>query len=96
MIGNIMNEADLILEINEYIPEARAVSTKEFYDNEDSKGIWFKGSEDIASDGTIVFDCNESYRSDTQGIHPTLYDILEKAGWYGQPYDAGTLLAYEI
>jgi hypothetical protein len=96
MIGTIMNESDLILEINEYIPQARAVSLKEFYDNEDSQGIWFKGSEDIASDGTIVFDGNETYMSETQGIHPTLYDILEKAGWYGQPYDAGTLMAYEV
>ena len=91
-----MKELDLILEINKQIPEARAVSLKEFYDNEDSAGIWFKGSEDIASDGTIIFDGNETFLSETQGIHPTLYAILENANWYGQPYHAGTLLAYEI
>tara|TARA_R110002110_G_scaffold414849_1_gene646152 strand:+ start:54 stop:329 length:276 start_codon:yes stop_codon:yes gene_type:complete len=91
-----MKTKDLIKKINKQIPEANPVPIKEFYDKEITGGIWFKGSEDIASDGTIIFDGNETFLSETQGIHPTLYTILENAGWYGQPYDTGTLMAYKI
>tara|TARA_R100001244_G_scaffold28714_1_gene28080 strand:+ start:251 stop:523 length:273 start_codon:yes stop_codon:yes gene_type:complete len=90
-----MEENDLIKKINKQIPEAKAVPMKEFYDIEISGGIWFKGSEDIA-DGIMIFNGHETFLSDTQGIHPTLYKILDDAGWYGQPYDTGTLMAYEI
>ena len=67
-----MKTKDLIKKINKQIPEANAVPIKEFYDKEITGGIWFKGSEDIAEDGTIIFDGCETFLSDTQGIHPTL------------------------
>ena len=86
-----MNENDLIKIINKQLPEAQAVSIKEFYDTVED-GIWFKGSEDFAKDDLRIFDCYEEFGHD---IHPTLSKILDDAGWLGEPYDAGTLMAYK-
>lgn len=96
----MINENDLIKIINKQIPEAQAVSIKEFYEDDDYaeispryNGIWFKGSEDYCkSDDLPIFDCYEEFGHD---IHPTLSKILDDAGWYGEPYDAGTLMAYK-
>jgi hypothetical protein len=90
-----MKENNLIEKINKIIPEAKATPIKEFWDNEISSGIWFKGSEDLAKDDVIIFESSETFLSDTEGVHPTLYKILDDAGWYAQPYDLGTLMAYE-
>jgi hypothetical protein len=88
-----MKENDLIKKINKIIPEAKAVPMKEFYDVEISGGIWFKGSEDYCkTDDLPIFDYYEEFGND---IHPTLEKILDDAGWYGEPYDVGTLMAYE-
>ena len=86
-----MNENDLIKIINKQLTEAQAVSIKEFYDTVED-GIWFKGSEDFAKDDLRIFDCYEEFGHD---IHPTLSKILDDAGWLGEPYDAGTLMAYK-
>ena len=86
-----MNENDLIKIINKQLPEAQAVSIKEFYDTVED-GIWFKGSEDLAKDDLIIFNYYEKLENQ---IHPTLSKILDDAGWYGEPYDAGTLMAYK-
>lgn len=89
-----MNKSVLIKKINKALPQAEAVDASEFY-GEDRDGIWFKGSEATASDGFIIFDYYEEFTQDTMGIHPTLYKILNEAGWYGEPYDAGTLMAWQ-
>ena len=88
----------LIKKINKALPEAEASTTSEFYGKHplsDIDGIWFKGSESIASDGYYIFDYYEEYTKDTMGVHPTLYKILDEAGWSSAPYDAGTLMAWE-
>lgn len=88
-----MKERALINKINKLMPEAKATSISEFY-NDDSVGIWFKGSEDPASDGLPIFDY-WSMDYDSFGVHPKLNKILESADWYAEPYDAGTLMAFE-
>lgn len=89
-----MKKHTLIKKINKELPEAQAVDAEEF-DPQYKNGIWFKGSEDSASDSHYIFNYYEEYTQDTMGIHPTLYKILDEAGWYGEPYDAGTLMAWE-
>ena len=88
----MINENDLIKIINKQLPEAQAVPIKEFYED-DSNGIWFKGSEDYCkADDLPIFDYYQEFGND---IHPTLSKILDDAGWYGEPYDVGTLMAYK-
>ena len=49
-----MKQQKLIDTINELFPKAKAVPMEEF---DGSKvGIWFRGSEDIHSDGLPIFD----------------------------------------
>jgi hypothetical protein len=86
-----LTENSLIKRINKLIPEAKAVKLSEFY-GDDSKGIWFKGSEDHTPDYRRIFDCYEEFG---YMIHPKLEKILENSGWYAEPYDSGTLMAYE-
>ena len=77
----------LIKKINREIPEARAVSTKHF-DGSDDGGIWFRGSEDyVEADERLIFGGGGD-------VHPKLEKILEDAGWFAEPYDSGTLMAY--
>ena len=88
-----MKQGHLINKINRLIPIARATPMSEFYDD-DSTGIWIKGSEYLYK-GTLSYDrlLFESYLDD-EAIHPDLLEIIEDAGWYGEPYDAGTLMLY--
>ncbi len=84
-----MKQGHLINKINKLIPVANAVPLSEFYDNDTYKGIWFKGSGNIYKDQLIFESCGyDDY------IHPELEKILDDAGWYWEPYDCGTLLAY--
>jgi hypothetical protein len=91
--GDIMRQEHLINKINRLIPIAKATPMSEFYDD-DSTGIWIKGSEYLYK-GTLSYDrlLFESYLDD-EAIHPDLLEIIEDAGWYGEPYDAGTLMLY--
>ena len=84
-----MKEDKLISKIEEIMPIAKPTSASEFYDD-DSQGIWFRGSEDIHSDGIAIF----NYWADDKGCHPKLNKILEDAGWMWEPYDSGTMMAY--
>ena len=90
-----MREKTLIKKINRLIPQAKAVPASEFYDDPEVEGIWFKGSEDEYLDGLPIYNpyCEFGIHRDTGGIHGDLYKILEDAGWYAEPYDAGTLMA---
>ena len=88
-----MKEVRLIKVINKLIPEARPVPMSEFYDDDSYEGIWFRGSEDVTEEGLCIFDCYSD--NDTGGVHPVLNSILEEAGWYAEPYDSGTLMAYK-
>tara|TARA_R110002012_G_scaffold298325_2_gene496672 strand:- start:314 stop:562 length:249 start_codon:yes stop_codon:yes gene_type:complete len=76
----------LIKKINKAIPEARAVPMADWDGSDD--GIWFRGSEDyVEADGRLIM-------SGGWDVHPRLEKILDDAGWYAEPYDSGTLMAY--
>jgi len=82
--GDIMKQGHLINKINRLIPIAKAVPSSDFT-GEDGDGIWFRGSEYLHGDHLIF----NGYT-----VHPELEEILEDAGWFWEPYDMGTLMAY--
>lgn len=86
-----LSQAKMIELIKKEMPEALPVPASEFTGRE-GNGIWFRGSEEWASDGGRIFD---SYNME-QEIHPKLDQLLTSNGWYGSPYDSGTLMAYTI
>jgi hypothetical protein len=90
-----MNIKALIKKINKELPEARATEGIEWDENADTAKdghlIWFRGSEDYAADDELIYD-NYGHIN-TAGVHPKLNKIVEAAGWYCEPYDAGTLFA---
>jgi len=76
----------LIKKINREIPEAQAVPMAEWDGSDD--GIWFRGSENyVEEDQRYVFNGGWD-------VHPKLEKILNDAGWMAEPYDSGTLMAY--
>ncbi len=83
-----MKQGHLINKINRLIPIANTTPMSEFYDD-DSIGIWIRGSEYSYKDRLLF----EYYDFENQ-VHPELLKIIEDAGWYGEPYDAGTLMLY--
>jgi len=85
-----MKQAQLINHLNKLFPEARAVAREEF--DGSNVGVWFRGSEDFLANGERVFDHYEV--SWNFGMNPAIEVVLEKAGWYSEPYDAGTAMAY--
>lgn len=81
-----MKTKALIKKINKAIPEARAVPMADWDGSDD--GIWFRGSEDyVEADGRLIFGGGFD-------VHPKLEKILDDAGWFAEPYDSGTLMAY--
>jgi len=88
-----MKQGHLINKINKLIPVAKATPMSEFY-GDDSTGIWIRGSE-YSYKGSLSYErlLFEYYDFENQ-LHPDLLEIIEDAGWYGEPYDAGTLMLY--
>jgi len=87
-----MKEAAIIKKINKLYPGVKATPLAEFYGDETVEGIWFRGSENsMAVDGLPLYDCYEEFGYE---VHPKVEKVLTKAGWYWEPYDAGTLMAY--
>lgn len=91
--------------VNKAYPNARAVPLAQFYDDPSQKGIWFKGSESgevvpttIPWKDDVLYDgMYEYYRDswlDTGGVNPVFAKFMKEHGWYCEPYDAGTLMAY--
>ena len=91
--------------VNQVYPNARAVPLSEFYDDPSKKGIWFRGSEDydvIPTDipyegGVLMDEMFDYYRDawlDTSGVNPVFDKFMVDHGWYCEPYDPGTLMAY--
>lgn len=83
-----MEKQTLIDELNKAFPVVMAAPAEEFY-GRDSCGIWLRGSEQTI-DGVPVFD---TY-NDAQPVHRELERMINKAGWYWEPYDSGTLMVY--
>ena len=83
-----MKQQKLIDTINELFPKAKAVPMEKRYDSDE--GIWFRGSEEVHSDGLPIFDYYGF------GCHPEINSILNNAGWFYEPQDAGTMMAYPL
>lgn len=86
-----LSQANMIALIKKELPEALPVPKSDF-DNTSGEGIWFRGSEDWDKDGVRIYD---AYGVEHE-VHPKLDQLLTSNGWYAQPYDAGTLVAYTI
>lgn len=88
-----MKQGHLINKINRLIPIAKATPMSEFYDD-DSKGIWIRGSE-YSYKGSLSYErLLFEYYLDDDSVHPDLLEIIEDADWMWEPYDAGTLMLY--
>jgi len=85
-----MSESRLINKIEKEFPEAKPASASHF--SEDYEGIWFRGSEDYVNH-VAIFDPYNEFGAET--VHPKLNKILIDAGWYAEPYDNGTLMAFK-
>tara|TARA_R100000935_G_C2799486_1_gene149777 strand:+ start:700 stop:996 length:297 start_codon:yes stop_codon:yes gene_type:complete len=90
-----MSESKLIAKIEKWLPEAKPTPASHFA--EGYEGIWFRGSEDVAWCGETVDDVAifSPYGEFGDIVHPKLSEILMGAGWYPEPYDAGTLMAFK-
>jgi hypothetical protein len=89
-----MNQQSLIKKINDLIPEAKAVSTKEFYGEEtehNGKGIWLRGSELYTSDSQRVFNYNAP---EGKELHPIITKIIKNTEWRAEPYDCATCMLW--
>jgi len=84
-----MSESRLINKIEKEFPEAKPTPASHFA--EGYEGIWFRGSEDVVDDVAIF----SPYGEFGDIVHPKLSEILMDAGWYSEPYDAGTLMAFK-
>jgi hypothetical protein len=83
-----MKQQKLIDTINELFPKAKAVPMEE-WDGSD-EGIWFRGSEEVHSDGLPIFDFYGF------GCHPEINSILTNAGRLYETLYAGTMMAYPL
>lgn len=74
--------------LNERFPNINAVSTEEW--NGQEGGIWFRMEGECHTDGVRYFDPYSSQR-----FHPELVKVLDSFGLHPEPYDNGTLMAYD-
>jgi len=88
---NISND-EIIALINKKLPAARAVPLTDWNSNTTKDGIWFRGSEDYAQDGKRIFNY---YSKTAKMMHPRIEKLLAKYGYYIEPYDCGTAMAYK-
>ena len=92
--GKPMRRLSLIKQINKIIPEAEAAPREDF-DGHD-KGIWLRGSERTHTNkkGNIQRIFNYWETEEKRQYHPKLVKILDRADWWAEPYDAGTLMLW--
>jgi hypothetical protein len=79
--------------LNKRFPGIDAVNTEEF--NGEQTGIWFRNTEGYSINDIPIlnmYDTDEVFW--TMGIHKTLDTFLGDHGWFAEPYDSGTLMAY--
>ena len=78
--------------LNDQFPGCNAVSTEEW--DGKSGGIWFRGTEDCEINDMPLY--HPEVFMDTFGVNPAVEKVLSYHGWYAEPYDAGTLMAYPV
>ncbi len=86
-----LTQNQLITLIKKQFAEALPTPISDWDSTREGEGIWFRGSEDYAKDGTRIFN---AYSEDD--VHPKLAELLKDSGWYASPYDSGTLMAYPV
>ena len=86
------SEENMLELLNKEFPGCKAVSTEEW--DGTKGGIWFRGSEECEVNDLPLY--NPEVFQDTFGTNPKLEKILSYHGWYSEPYDAGTLMAYPV
>jgi len=93
------SRAKLIKILEGKYPSIRLADSEDF--NGSKGGIWVRSTEDgmTAKDGRNLFDYYAEDNAEIRyvfGVHREIGDILEKHGWYGEWYDAGTMFFYPI
>jgi len=86
----------LAKKLNQAFPGLEAVTLDNFYGHEkvDQDGLWFRGSEGgEAPDGYPFFDYWGEFGP---RYHLKLEALVEKHGFFLEPYDAGTLMAHRV
>lgn len=89
------NLTNMLALLNKRFPKINAVSTKEWDGTED--GIWFRMEGEAGEDGLPYFDhyaMDPNEESYVMGVRKPLHEFLHRHGWFAEPYDAGTLMAY--
>tara|TARA_R110000751_G_scaffold66278_1_gene135419 strand:- start:344 stop:634 length:291 start_codon:yes stop_codon:yes gene_type:complete len=90
------SKRDLLIEnINKKFPTLKADTAEEFYNAPDESGIWFRGTEQAEYDG-LPFQTDPSVENGLyfMGTLIVLEDFLDLHGYFSEPYDRGTLMAY--
>lgn len=74
-----MKTSTLIKKINENFPNYNAVPASDFY-GEEIDGIWIKGA---------------NVTSEYELADPILNSLIERCGFFFEPYDGGTAMAFK-
>lgn len=91
-MSKALTKQELIDLLNEKYKEIGATDAAEFYGHE-SDGVWLKGTETQIINGHRVYDDNAFFQQD--GVNPELESLFKENGWYGEPYDSGTLMVWK-
>lgn len=70
-------------------------TVEEFYgrDENPNGGIWTSNERTHKElDDHIIYDMEVYHNSNN--VHPKVHAILQKANWFAEPYDGGTLMMY--
>ena len=83
-----MKQEEMIKQIKNKF-KLNAVPRSDF-DGVESDGIWIR--DDICKESTDFY----NYAEDTMSDDNILNKFLSANGWYAQPYDAETIMMYEV
>lgn len=95
--GEHLNPGPMIKLIEIMYPQMKPAPSMEF--NGRGGGIWFKGSESAELGGLRIFDY---WANDPEELNYQLHvlksfrELLNDYGWFPQPHDAGTLMAWPL
>ena len=91
-MGKSVETKKMIDILNEKFEGINAVPASDFYGKE-SDGIWFRVNEGFLIKDLPMY-CDNVFPN-TFGTNPRLEKVLSKHGWFSEPYDGVTLLAYK-
>ena len=92
MMAKLLPKKEMIDFLNEKYSNIGAADASDFYGRE-ANGIWLRGTESQIINGHRVYDEDMFFKEG--GVNPELEALLKEHGWYGEPYDSGTLFAWE-